>query len=122
MRKITAVFFMVFSIVSLSAIAGSGHDHGHGHGHNDDHTHEPVSAETASHKALKKVAQLVKKGKIDISWSGIEPASVEQKEFSKGIEWVVVFNNPKVNDQTKQTLYLFYSLDGHYIAANYTGE
>ena len=121
-RKLTAFFFLIFSISSVPAIAGGGHDHEHGHKHHDDHAHDPVSADTASHKAMKKVAQLAKRGKIDASWEGIKPSSVEQKTFAKGDEWVVVFENEKVTDQSKQTLYLFYSLEGHYIAANYSGE
>lgn len=123
MRQIVTIIYVIFFISSGAAIAGGGHEHDHGHSHdNSSHAHEPISADSASHKAKEKIAQLVKKGKIDASWTELEPTSVEQKTFAKGVEWVVVFKNPKVNDSTKQTLYLFYSLDGHYIAANYTGQ
>ncbi|MDH5377166.1 MAG: DUF6488 family protein, partial [Gammaproteobacteria bacterium] len=64
----------------------------------------------------------VKAGKIEESWAGTKPATVEKKTFSQGPEWVVSFSNKKVADASKQTLYMFYSLDGHYIAANYTGN
>ena len=116
MRKLTVIFAFCMGLFVTPAMAGPGHDHGHGHADG------PVSAEVVSDKAMKKVAQLVKKGKIDASWSGVQPASIEQKTYAKGPEWVVTFNNEKVSDASKQTLYLFYSLDGHYIAANYTGQ
>ena len=65
---------------------------------------------------------LVNKGVIDKSWKGTKPVKAEKKAFAKGPEWVVSFKNDKVKDKTKQTLYIFYSLDGHYIAANYSGK
>lgn len=33
-----------------------------------------------------------------------------------------VFDNSVAPDKTKQTLYLFRTLDGHYMAANFTGK
>lgn len=116
MRKLMFILALCFSVFNTPAIAGSGHDHGHGH------SHGPVSSDIASDKAMKKVDQLAKAGKTDASWSDIQPASVEQKTYANGPEWVVTFQNSKVSDKEKQTLYLFYSLDGNYIAANYTGE
>lgn len=118
MRKLLTPILLCIAFFSTPVLAGSGHDHGDGHGL----SHGPVSSDVASDKAVKKVQSLVQAGKIDSSWSGLEPVSVEQKTYSKGPEWVVVFKNTKVSDSSKQTLYLFYSLDGHYIAANYTGN
>lgn len=113
-RLFVTVFALSFLFTATPAISGPGHDHGH--------SHDPVSSETAGKRAAKKVAQLAEKGKIDSSWSGLAAASVEKKTFSKGPEWVITFKNDKVSDKSKQTLYLFYSLDGNYIAANYTGN
>ena len=39
-----------------------------------------------------------------------------------GKEWVVEFANGTAPDKTKQTPYLFYTLDGYYVAANFTGK
>ena len=116
MRKLTIILAFCFGFLSTPTVAGPGHDHEHGH------SHGPVSADAASNKAMKKVDQLAKAGKINGSWSGIQPTAVEQKTYANGPEWVVTFKNDKVSDVSKQTLYLFYSLDGHYIAANYTGQ
>lgn len=116
MRKLTVMFAFCFGLFAGPVTAGPGHDHDHGH------SHGPVSEDVVSGKAMKKVDRLAKAGKIDASWPGIKPASVEQKTYANGPEWVVTFKNKKVSDASKQTLYMFYSLDGHYIAANYTGE
>ena len=114
MRKLMVVLTLYFGFFGAPVMAGPGHGHGHSHG--------AVSKELASEKAMQKLAQLVHSGKIDASWSAIKPVSVEQKIYANGPEWVVSFKNDKLSDASKQVLYLFYSLDGHYIAANYTGE
>ena len=92
MRNLAVILISCFALFVTSAIAGPGHEHSHGHAHG------PVSADTVSNKAMKKVAQLAKAGKIDASWAGIRPASVEQKTYSKGPEWVVTFKNDRLRD------------------------
>lgn len=42
--------------------------------------------------------------------------------FDGDTEWVVVFVNDKIADTDKQKLYVFLTLGGDYIAANYTGK
>ncbi len=108
------MLFISCGLFSAAALAGPGHEGGHSHG--------PVTGDVASEKAMQKVEKLTKSEKIDASWAGLKPVSVEQKTYSQGPEWVVTFKNNKVTDASKQMLYLFFSLDGHYIAANYTGN
>lgn len=116
--KIRAVVFgLTLALSPLGVNAGSGHDHGGG-----GHAHSMVSSELAMEMATQKVQQLVSAGKLDATWSAVTASGAEQKAFAKGPEWVVTFKNDKVADATKQTLYVFMSLDGHYIAANYTGN
>ena len=117
MKNLLTALVMGFFLSSV-AIAGTGHSHDEDGGH----SMGPISSEAAGSEAMKKVHSLAQAGKIDASWSGIKPSSVEQKTYAKGPEWVVIFHNTQVSDKTKQSLYLFYSLDGHYIAANYTGS
>ena len=115
MRKIMIVVMLsTLSLVTAPAFSGAGHEHSQSQG--------PISEETVKQKATKQVAALVKKGKIDKSWSEIKPAKAYQKTFKKGPEWVVEFANSAASDKAKQTLYLFYTLDGHYMAANFTGK
>ncbi len=114
MYKFVSTIFMALVLISTPVFAGAGHDHGHSHG--------PIKAEAAIAKAKSKITALVKDKKLDASWSKLEAATIDKKNFSKGPEWVITFKNEKVEDASKQTLYFFYSLDGHYIAANYTGN
>lgn len=118
MNKISRITVFLLLVFSCSLLAESVHGPSHGHGH----SHDPITTEEAITKALGKVTQLVQKGTIDQSWSSIREASAEKKTFSKGPEWVITLKNESVTDTSKQTLYIFFSLDGHYIATNYTGE
>ena len=104
----------IFFFVPVSVMAGTGHDHGH--------SHETISRSDVQSKAMDKVRQLANAGKIDLNWINIQPSSTEQKVYEHGPEWMIIFKNDKVSDSSKQTLYMFYSLDGHYIAANYDGS
>ncbi len=124
LTSITLVTAMIFS---GPVNAGSGHEHGGSqgheeHGHSHGHSHGAISEKKAASKARHKLTHLIKKGKIDKSWKSLEPTSVEKKTFGKQEEWVVMFTNKNIKDQAKQNLYIFYSLDGHYIATNYTGK
>lgn len=121
MKTISTLFFSASLFIATPAFAGSGHAHDEDGGHSHQ-SHGTISGDEAATRALMKVEQLVEKGKIPASWLGLTASSVEQKSYSQGPEWVVVFRNPQVSDSSKQALYIFFSLDGHYIAANYTGN
>lgn len=116
--KILTTTLLLSLLFCAPAMAGSGHSHDADGGH----SFNPISSDEAINRASNKVKQLADAGKIDATWSGIKAASAEKKTYSHGPEWVVIFKNDKASDAEKQTLYLFYSLDGHYIAANYTGN
>jgi hypothetical protein len=113
----TALLFSSF-LITTPVLASGGNNHGHDHGH----AHTAISAQDAISKATAKIKQLAAAGKIDKSWAKISASSSEKKVFSHDPEWVITFKNDKVSDAKKQSLYLFYSTDGHYIAANYTGK
>lgn len=121
MKKITAIsLLLTVSALAIPAHAGTGHSHDKDGGHS--HASGPISAAKAKTRATQTMQSLVKRGVIDKSWTSVKPAKVEKKTFAKGEEWVVSFDNDQVKDKSKKTLYVFYSLDGHYIAANYTGK
>ncbi|MDH5407901.1 MAG: DUF6488 family protein [Gammaproteobacteria bacterium] len=105
---------MLGSLLSLTTPALAGPGHGHAHG--------PITKEKAIHKAEHRIKRLVSKGKIDKSWKDIKASSAEQKTYKGKKEWVVTFNNPALSDKSKQILYMFFKLDGHYLATNYTGK
>ena len=114
----TLAIALVLSSLFFGApvIAGSGHDHGHSH------APAPVNKEIAEINAGKAITSLVVSGKIDKSWELIIASSSEIKEFSGRSEWVVIFINEKITDTDKQKLYVFLTLSGEYIGANYTGN
>ena len=121
MRIAAIIFSMLISLFPIAVLAGGNHDHGHDHDHGS-HSHDPVSQSQAEANAMKNVARLVARGKIDSSWEAVKVARAEKKEFGGKQEWVVSFKNEKIDDEEKQTLYVFLSLTGEYIAANYTGQ
>lgn len=124
MSKIISTMAIMFTMALAAPVqAGSGHSHDARGGHsNSGHSHGAISEKKATAKAEHKIASLIKKGKLDKSWAGVKATSARKKKFKKGEEWVVSFSNKKAKDKDKQKLYVFYSLDGHYIAANHTGK
>ncbi len=92
------------------------HEHADGHGH--DHAAD-LSQGRVIEKASGYVAKLVDKGNLDASWQGVSPAEVKENDAH---EWVVTFFNPDIEDPEKQTLYMFLTMSGKYIAANFTGK
>jgi len=115
--KILATALLFTSLLfNVPVIAGTDHDHGHSH------SQTLVDKATAEINATEAIAALVAKNTIDKSWASISASSVEQKEFAGMLEWVVIFINDKIIDTEKQTLYVFLTLEGHYIAANHSGK
>lgn len=107
--------------LSSPILAGVNHDHGHDDGHSHDAS-ESVSQNVAKQNAKRIVSSLIEKNKVDQSWSSITAHSAEQKQFDGRTEWVVIFKNDQITDADKQTLYIFLTLNGDYIAANYSGN
>lgn len=109
---------IILSLFSGFVMAGGGHNHGHGHSHSN----TAVNQETAKVNATKIVVSLANRKKLDNSWATVKANSVEKKEFKGNPEWVVVFVNDEITDPAKKTLYVFLTLGGDYIAANYSGK
>jgi len=119
MKNLTIISLLITAIGFVTPVyAGTGHSHDKDGGH----SHGPISAATAKARATKTMLNLAKRGIIDKSWTSITATKAEKKTYSKGPEWVVSFVNEKIKDKAKQNLYIFYSLNGQYIAANYTGK
>ena len=117
MRNISTVLLVSSLLFTSPVMAGAGHAHGSG-----GHSHGPISSEAVLKKANTKVTFLAASGKLDKSWADSKAIGASQKTFSHETEWVVTFKNDKVSDTSKQTLYMFFSLDGGYIATNFTGK
>ena len=61
-------------------------------------------------------------GKIDAAWRALKHDKIEQVNGKKGKEWKVTFKDPAAKDKTKETLFVFFTLPGNFIAANFTGQ
>lgn len=108
MRNFAFCLMMLFALTATTTHAGTGHDH---------------ATELSQNQILKKasglVARIVEKGQLEESWRQVKP---QEPKKNSGHEWVVVFFNPKIKDSEKQTLYMFLTLSGEYVAANFTGK
>ena len=65
---------------------------------------------------------LVAHGKIGKSWQAVKHDKAEIAQGAKGKEWKVSFKDTAAKDKTKETLYMFFSLPGNFIASNFTGQ
>jgi len=90
--------------------------------HSGGHSHAPVKAEKAKIIAGKVVKDAIKRGKVDKSWSDVKPNKPTTKDYGKGPEWVVTFDNPKIKDKTKRRLFVFLSISGEPLGLNFTGN
>ena len=112
MRRFILCLLTVLALSVTSAYAGGNHSHG---------PVEPIKKAQALTYASNIVAAIAEKGELDASWADVKPTEAINKNLS-GPKWVVSFNNPKVVDQEKKTLYVFLSLDGQYLGANFSGS
>ena len=116
MRNILFIALTLFVFTGTAAFAGAG---GGGHSHAPA---APVSKDQALVKATEIVKLIVEKGKLDSTWAAVEPTSGAKQQSKFGNEWVVIFNNPKIEDSAKQKLYVFLTMGGEYKAASYSGS
>jgi Family of unknown function (DUF6488) len=85
------------------------------------HGNKPASEAVVTDCAVQRKAALVKAGKLDASWQAVKIDKAELVDGKKGKEWKVAFKNP-AGAAGKQTLYIFFSPPGNFIAANHTGQ
>ena len=129
----TTVALIVMGLGTLNAEEHHNHSHT-GHDHNHAHKHGPhkkgdskvavqIKANEASieKNAKQEIKKLVLKKKIPASWTDVVMQKME-KTKNKTNDWKVSFNNPKIVNKAKQTLYVFVSAYGKVVAVNYTGK
>jgi hypothetical protein len=114
MRIQTIILSLSISFFSLSTLAGSDHDHGQ--------NHTPVTQSQAEQDATDGILRLVEQSKIDGSWKSAPVEKTLKKKFGDNMEWVISFKNENITDPAKQIIYVFLTLSGEFLAANYTGE
>ena len=108
-------FMLTLIMISPLAMAGEGSScHFHGSKQAEKATVEQCGVERRN--------LYLKNGTLDMSWSNIKPSVIEIIDGAKGKEWRLRFDNPTAPDSSKRSLYMFFSLPGNFIAANYSGK
>ena len=82
----------------------------------------PAKEEVVVGCASKQKDALVRAGKLDATWQAIPLGKAEKVDGKESKEWKLSFKNPAATDKTKDTLYMFFTLPGNFIAANFTGK
>lgn len=108
----TLILSLLATTAALADVGGSCHFHGN----------KPASEAVVTECGAQRKAALVKAGKLDASWQAVQLAKAELVDGKKGKEWKLSYKNPAAADAGKQTLYLFFSQPGNFIAANFTGQ
>ncbi len=99
------------------------HTHeGHGHSHRYDAIKNEVSKAVVEKAANQKVQSLVSQKKIPKSWKSTPISKIGKTHYGDTNDWVVAFNNMKIKNKKKQTLYIFITVHGKIAGANYTGK
>jgi len=140
MTKIIKATVVTLALSFTTLYAGSGqshdeqshkgHDHSqketnhesHGHAHRYDHLKNEVSKETVEKAAKQKVQTLVAEKKIPKSWKSVPISKIGKTHYGDTDDWVVGFDNMKIKNKERRTLYIFVSVRGEIRGANYTGN
>ncbi len=86
------------------------------------HGKKPAAEATVNTCANQRKEQLIKGGKLDAAWQAVKIDKIESVDGKKGKEWKVTFKDAAAKDKSKETLYMFFTLPGNFIAANFTGQ
>ena len=94
----------------------------HGHEHLYQSLKNEVSKEEIEKAAKAKVQSLVAEKKIHKSWGLVPISKIGRTHYGDTDDWVVGFDNKRMKDKRKQTLYIFVNTRGEIRGANYTGN
>jgi len=86
------------------------------------HGSKPATENVVVNCASLRKDTLIKSGKLDASWKSIKHDQAEVVDGKKGKEWKVTFKDASAKDKSKETLYMFFTSTGNFIAANFTGQ
>lgn len=116
MKTPIAMATLILSLLAAPAVQADEGGNCHFHGK------KPAAETVVKDCADKRKAALVKAGKLDASWQNVKLEKAELVDGKKGKEWKLSFKNPAASEVSKQTLYLFFSQPGNFIAANHSGQ
>ena len=103
---------LAFSLPAAAGDSASCHFHGT----------KAATQEVVSGCAAQRQQALIATGKIDKAWKDVKPSTFEQVDGQRGKEWKVTFKDSAAADKTEESLYMFFTAQGNFIAANFTGK
>ena len=86
------------------------------------HGSKPAAESTVVGCANQRRDALVKSGKLSPAWTTIKHDQLALVDGQKGKEWKISFKDVAAQDKTKETLYMFFTQAGNFIAANHSGK
>jgi hypothetical protein len=103
------------------------HQHNHEKGHTCNHPeHELLDKKYKSKEiqavAKAKIQSLIKEKKIPKSWKRMQITKIGKQQLNYTNDWVVVFENNKIKNKKRNTLYIFVDEYGEVRGANYSGK
>ncbi len=99
-----AIFCLQYSIFSIA---------------HESHAH-PLDKQEIIDKANKVIEMAIEQQKLHPTWKDAKIVEAKVLE-EKGGQWLVQYNNPSEKSDNKN-LFIFFSLDGKYVAMNHTGK
>lgn len=86
------------------------------------HGNAPAKEAVVVGCAKTQISELVAKEKVEMSWKSATLDKAETVEGKSRKEWKLTFKNPAALDANKKALYMFFTLNGNFIATNFTGQ
>ncbi len=86
------------------------------------HGSKPAAESTVIGCANQRRDALIKSGKLNPSWQAIKHDQLALVDGQKGKEWKISFKDAAAQDKAKETLYMFFTASGNFIAANHSGK
>jgi len=129
-KKSIKATVVVLALGFTTMYAESTHDHSqkennhksHAHSHRYEGLKNEVSKETVEKAAKQKVESLVAEKKIPKSWNSVPVSKIGKTHYGDTDDWVVGFDNMKIKNKKRSTLYIFVSVRGEIRGANYSGN
>lgn len=120
--KATIITIMI-SFSSLYASETDAHNHSHDeHKHGYESLKKEISKKNVEEIAKKEVTKLANEKKIHMSWKNVPISMIGKTHYGDTNDWKVGFTNYKIKNKKRQTLYIFVSVRGKVVGANYTGK
>ena len=116
MKKIISIASLAAALSFAPAAFAGGGSSCHFHGN------LPAKEAVVVGCAKDQIGVLVAKAKIEMSWKSASLDKAETVEGKSMKEWKLTFKNPAALEANKKTLYIFFTLTGNFIGANFTGQ